>query len=320
MLWQLDTGAFLILWIILTGESIFDILESDIDSHLIMGGIMSLKTFEKLSADKQEKILSAGIREFSLKSFRDASTDTITKQCQISKGILFHYFESKKKFYLYCLEKSMERLTGRTEEVTGNDFYEILFAEMNRKIRLCMEYRIEMHLVNMSSRDASSEIAKEKAEIMYRYAAVIRSESDKMLRNAMNALHLKNREDTTAEGLHIYINAVMNRYLHQYQQDPDQFFENSETIQSEMNDYLDLILYGICEEESDHERTGIFMAMKLCRDYAKMDASQRQSLQTKRLQEIVRYVRENSPYYQKLYQDLMSKDEISVMDGSKCIL
>ena len=38
-------------------------------------------------------------------------------------------------------------------------------------------------------------------------------------------------------------------------------------------------------------RTGIFKAMKLCRDYAKMDASQRQTLQTQRLQEIVRYAK-----------------------------
>ncbi|MBQ6489604.1 MAG: TetR/AcrR family transcriptional regulator [Solobacterium sp.] len=215
---------------------------------------MSLRTFEKLPADKQEKILSAGIREFSLKSFRDASTDVIIEQCQISKGILFHYFGSKKKFYLYCLNKSMERLTCRTDVVTGNDFYEILFAEMNRKIRLCMEYRDEMHMVNMSSRDASSEIAKEKAEIMAGYASVIRTESAQMLRNAMNTLHLKNREDITAEGLQIYINAVINRYLIQYQQDPDQFFENSESIRTQMKEYLDLMLYGICKEEKeDHE-------------------------------------------------------------------
>ncbi|MDO4194179.1 MAG: TetR/AcrR family transcriptional regulator [Erysipelotrichaceae bacterium] len=214
---------------------------------------MSLRTFEKLPEEKQEKILLAGIREFSLKSFRDASTDTIVEQCQISKGILFHYFGSKKKFYLYCLEKSMERLTGKTEEVIGNDFYEILFEEMNRKIRLCMEYKDEMHMVNMSSRDASSEIAKEKAEIMAGYAVLIRSESEKMLRNAMDKLHLKSREDITAEGLQIYINAVMNRYLLQYQQDPDQFFENSETIRKQMKDYLDLMLYGICKEEDGHE-------------------------------------------------------------------
>ncbi len=52
------------------------------------------------------------------------------------------------------------------------------------------------------------------------------------------------------------------------------------------------------------KRTGIFKAMKLCRDYGKMNAEQRQALQTRRLQEIVRHARENSPYYKKLYQDV----------------
>ncbi|MDO4194180.1 MAG: hypothetical protein Q4D24_12815 [Erysipelotrichaceae bacterium] len=58
-------------------------------------------------------------------------------------------------------------------------------------------------------------------------------------------------------------------------------------------------------------RTGIFKAMKLCRDYGKMNTQQRQDIQTKRLQEIVRYARENSPYYQKLYQDVPEPFQLS---------
>ena len=210
---------------------------------------MSFESFEKLPAEKKDKILSAGIREFSQKSFNEASTDIITEQCQISKGILFHYFGSKKKFYLYCLEKSMERLTSHTEPVAGKDFYEILFMEMDRKMNLCMDYKDEMHMVNMASRDASSEIAAEKAEILQNYARTIHAESARTLRNAMNVLTLRNTERVTAEGLQIYINAVMNMYLLQYQNNPDQFFEQSEEIKAEMKTYIDLMLYGICEKE-----------------------------------------------------------------------
>ena len=210
---------------------------------------MSFESFEKLPGEKKDKILSAGIREFSQKSYNDAGTDRITEQCQISKGILFHYFGSKKKFYLYCLEKSMERLTSNTETVTGKDFYEILFMEMDRKMSLCMEYKDEMHMVNMASRDASSEIAAEKAEILQNHARKIHADSAQTLRNAMAALNLKNTEKVTAEGLQLYINAIMNKYLLQYQAVPDQFFEQSETIKAEMKTYIDLMLYGICKEE-----------------------------------------------------------------------
>ena len=52
------------------------------------------------------------------------------------------------------------------------------------------------------------------------------------------------------------------------------------------------------------KRTGLFKAMKLCRDYNKMNPEQRQILQTQRLQELVRHARENSPYYKELYRDV----------------
>ena len=210
---------------------------------------MSFESFEKLPGEKKDKILSAGIREFSQKSYNDAGTDRIIEQCQISKGILFHYFGSKKKFYLYCLEKSMERLTSNTETVTGKDFYEILFMEMDRKMSLCMKHKDETHMVNMASRDASMEIAAEKTEILQKYAENIHAESAQTLRNAMAALNLKNTEKITTEGLQLYINAIMNKYLLQYQAVPDQFFEQSETIKAEMKTYIDLMLYGICKEE-----------------------------------------------------------------------
>ncbi|MBR4982153.1 MAG: TetR/AcrR family transcriptional regulator [Lachnospiraceae bacterium] len=210
---------------------------------------MSLETFENLPAHKKELILSIGIKEFSLKSYKDVSTDGITKKCQISKGILFHYFGSKKQYYLYCLEKAMERLVSKTENVMKGDFYEILFSSMNRKIAICMQYKDEMHMVNMASRDAAVEIADGKAEIMQRYRNSIQLESDEILKMAVATLEFKDESKIQAAitGLHIYTNAVLNKYLLQYQQTPEQFLEHSEKIKEEMKEYLDMMLYGICK-------------------------------------------------------------------------
>ena len=209
---------------------------------------MSFDTFEKLSESKKELILSVGIKEFSKKPYKEVSTDSITQMCEISKGILFHYFGSKKKYYLYCLEKAMERLTEKTDVAVGEDFYEILFESMNRKMAVCMKYADEMHMVNMASRDASAEIAVQKAEIMRNYMLLIKAESTQTLQRAMGALAFKDgvQKQVTVEGLYLYINAVLNKYLLQYQQTPDEFFKNSEKIKEEMKAYLDVMLYGIC--------------------------------------------------------------------------
>lgn len=212
---------------------------------------MSLETFERLPEEKKLRIISTGIKAFSEKSYKDVSTDALTRQCGISKGLLFHYFGSKKNFYLYCLRTAMERLTEETEEVSGEDFYDILFDSMNRKLKKCLEYREEMHLVNMASRDASGEIAEEKEGILRGYAVKIQAESKQTLQKALAALLLKNlyRNPVSVEGLYLYIRAVLNKYLLAYQQTPDRFFEDAEKIKEEMKQYLDLMLYGIAGEE-----------------------------------------------------------------------
>lgn len=210
---------------------------------------MSLETFEKLSEDKKERILSIGIKEFSQKSYKEVSTDSITKKCGISKGILFHYFGSKKKYYLYCLEKSLERLTAKSEAVEENDFYGIIFSSMNQKLALCTQYQDEMHLVNMASRDACAEIVTEKAEVIRTYMAGAQAQSAQILQKAIGTLTMdeEKKTRTTVAGLQIYINAVMNQYLARYQHAPDLFFADSEKIKGELKEYLDVMLYGICK-------------------------------------------------------------------------
>ena len=212
---------------------------------------MAFEAFEKLSADKKELILSAGMKEFSQKPYKEASTDSITKACGISKGLLFHYFGSKKAFNFYCLESAMEKLTAQAqskEEV--NDFYDILFSSMDQKFALCIHYYDEMHMVNMASRDAATEIVQQKAEMMQKYAIQIKMKSAETIRRALQTLHFKHDENLqmTVEGISLYINAVLNKYLIQYQTTPDAFFQNRDAIKSEMKQYLDMMLFGICQK------------------------------------------------------------------------
>ena len=212
---------------------------------------MAFEAFEKLSDDKKELILSAGMKEFSQKPYKEASTDSITKACGISKGLLFHYFGSKKEFYFFCLERAMEKLTAQAQsKEEANDFYDILFSSMDQKFALCIHYYDEMHMVNMASRDAATEIAQHKAEMMQKYAIQIKIKSAETIRRALQTLHFKHDENLqmTVEGISLYINAVLNKYLIQYQTTPDAFFQNRDAIKSEMKQYLDMMLFGICQK------------------------------------------------------------------------
>ena len=143
----------------------------------------------------------------------------------------------------------MERLTEQTEEIISDDFYDIIFFTMKNKMALCMDHREEMLMVNMATRDANGETARGKTEIMAKYMVAVKAESAGILQRTVSVLNLKNPTDARkiARGLHLYTNAVINRYLSIYQDSPEKFFENSENIKTEMKSYLDLMLYGICQ-------------------------------------------------------------------------
>lgn len=58
---------------------------------------------------------------------------------------------------------------------------------------------------------------------------------------------------------------------------------------------------------------GLFKALKLCKDYQKMDLAARDTLRSKRLAELLTYSREHSPYYAKLYSGLPKNAELSAL-------
>lgn len=210
---------------------------------------MNHEAFERLPEEKQLAILTAGIDEFSNFSYSDANTDRITTACGISKGLLYHYFETKKGFYLYCLEHAMNTLTSYPPAKQEGDFYTILFAEMEQKMRLCAEHPAETRFINLASRESAKQIATEKNELLKKYAMQMQQRSGAVFMNATAGLPLKGSRQQAVSALLLYTNAVMNRYLVQYQNTPTVFFEKSEEISLEIKQYLDLMMHGICQED-----------------------------------------------------------------------
>jgi len=210
---------------------------------------MSYESFNKLPEAKKSAITASGVEEFSHKSYADVSTDEITKNCGISKGLLFHYFGSKKEFYFFCLALSLEKLIAPTPGPEKSDFFGIIFSLMDEKFRLCREYPGEMRLVNMAAREAGGEVTEGKTKIFTEYLAKTTAESAEIMARAVRTLPLKTPGETKAgEALTLYVNAVTNKYLLKYRDTPDEFFEKADAIKAEMKEYISLMLYGVAAE------------------------------------------------------------------------
>lgn len=65
---------------------------------------MPTKVFLELDNEKKERIVSAALREFAEYGYDNSSTNRIVKNCGISKGSLFKYFESKEELYFWLIE------------------------------------------------------------------------------------------------------------------------------------------------------------------------------------------------------------------------
>ncbi len=77
--------------------------------------------FQTISAEKQRTILDAALTEFSERGYHKANTNAICEKAGISKGLLFHYFGSKKSLYLYLLNDVMKEMSRRLIAYTRQD-------------------------------------------------------------------------------------------------------------------------------------------------------------------------------------------------------
>lgn len=217
---------------------------------------MAFTTFHNLAEEKQQRIITKGIEIFAKVSFTDAKTDLITKEAGISKGLLFHYFGSKKAYYLYLLNYSLNLLT-RFEQITPPDsnenFFDILFASMDKKIQLISRYPNEMHFLNLASRETSKQVVQDVQLLIQRYLKTVHENSAAVLTHAITTLNLKKdiQKELLINGLTLYINAFINQKLRIYQNNPDDFFANAASIKAEMKAYLNLMLEGVEVKNDD---------------------------------------------------------------------
>lgn len=67
--------------------------------------------FFDLKKEKQDRMINAALKVFALNGYRHASTDEIVQEAAISKGLLFHYFDSKLGLYTFIYDYSVRYLS-----------------------------------------------------------------------------------------------------------------------------------------------------------------------------------------------------------------
>ena len=96
---------------------------------------MPFPRYNKLPAEKRERLMEAAAKEFAAYGFEDASVNRILETVQMSKGAAYYYFEDKVDLFFaviqFCIERLKFNLAFDPATITAENFWPI-FAEQRR--------------------------------------------------------------------------------------------------------------------------------------------------------------------------------------------
>ncbi|WP_440896981.1 TetR/AcrR family transcriptional regulator [Amphibacillus sp. Q70] len=123
-----------------------------------------LSKLKNLESRRKDPILNAALKEFAMKGFDNASTNVIAKEAGISKGLMFHYVNSKKDLFLflydYCTKMIEEEYLGLIN-FDEQDIFEKLRQSYLLQLELIQKYPWIFEFINLSSATKSDEVNRE---------------------------------------------------------------------------------------------------------------------------------------------------------------
>ena len=91
---------------------------------------MPKETFHKLNSDKKNEIIKAFLREFSSKTYDEASITNVVKSLGIAKGSIYQYFDDKLDLYLYLQRECNNVKMGYISSIRRDDFPDFFSASI----------------------------------------------------------------------------------------------------------------------------------------------------------------------------------------------
>lgn len=120
-----------------------------------------------LEDKRRDAILNAALKEFATKGFDEASTNAIAKESGISKGLMFHYVNSKKDLFLflydYCTEM-VDKEYFKLMNFNERDIFERLRQSYLLQLELLQKHPWIFEFNKISADTKSDEINKEMEE------------------------------------------------------------------------------------------------------------------------------------------------------------
>jgi len=198
-----------------------------------------------MGKNRRDSIFQSSLEEFAAVGYERANTNHICAKAEVSKGLLFHYYGSKKHLYLYTVEKCIEDVLLAFEgfSTEGLDFVGSLLAYSRKKASFYFTHMLHYKLLNeaflLPPVDVTDSMRFKYAELSQSGMVIMSSLLDK----------LELREGVSRASALAFLSS-MSRATEMYESEGDwsKMELTEELYQRIENRYLeliDLILHGI---------------------------------------------------------------------------
>lgn len=197
--------------------------------------------FFDLKKEKQDRMINAALKVFAMQGYRHASTDTIVQEAGISKGLLFHYFESKLGVYTFVYDYSVRFMTLELKAAVDpgeTDLFDLMKQVEMARMQAMKGYPYMQQFLNRCMAENVSEALlaiEEKRDALTKLYERIYSQADlSRLSGGVDGEKLHKMLDLTIKGL-------MSEHFQEGSFQPEMMFE-------EISEYLDMMKAIVCRQ------------------------------------------------------------------------
>ena len=111
--------------------------------YLHIGGTRMDDALARMKEGKRLRLINSAMKEFGANSYQKASTNVIVKDAGISKGLLYHYFDSKEDLYDYLIAFTMTSMGNaiiNSVEWDDGDLINRMQRVIELKLRILEQY------------------------------------------------------------------------------------------------------------------------------------------------------------------------------------
>ncbi len=164
--------------------------------------------FFELKREKQDRMINGALKVFATQGYRHASTDEIVKEAGISKGLLFHYFESKQGTYAFVYEYSARFMMLELRDMVDpgeHELFELMKQIERAKMSALKGYPYMQMFLDRAHQESSSEaimaIAAKRPLLLEAYDIAYSQTDLTRLPRGVDWIKLRKMMDLTVKGL-----------------------------------------------------------------------------------------------------------------------